>query len=167
MGEDAIQSTEYVGQVPQACLRATACLGTQRKATWKMLWRCEDVGGPIERMAAVVNRAAGFRGVMDGAQILPLGCTHLRTRLRGAWRVFGEESNDQVIYFHGEETTEFVEPQGLVHPLGRSRKLYRNISTDRHDGLGPLRSGEVVVERFQMFLKLEWRVELLGNRGPG
>lgn len=63
MGEDAIQSTEYVGQVPQACLRATACLGTQRKATWKMLWRCEDVGGPIERMAAVVNRAAGARSL--------------------------------------------------------------------------------------------------------
>jgi hypothetical protein len=118
-------------------------------------------------MAAVVDRAAGFRGVMDGAKILPLGCTHLRTRLCGAGRVFGEESNDQVIHFHGEETTEFVEPERPVYPLGRFRKLYRNISIDRHDGLRSLRSCEVVVERFQMFLELKRRVELLGNRGPG
>jgi hypothetical protein len=87
--------------------------------------------------------------------------------LRGAGRVFGEESNDQVIHFHGEETTEFVEPERSIHPLGRFRKLYRNISTDRHDGLRSLRSGEVVVERFQVFLQLEGRVELLGNKGPG
>ena len=96
-------------------------------------------------MTAVIDSAAGLRGIMDGAEILPLRSLHFRTCLGRAGWVFGKEGHDQVIDFHGKEAAKFVEPQGPVNALRGFRKLDSDIAVDRGNGIGVLWSGEMIM----------------------
>ena len=145
MCEDPIQSTKDVDQMPHARLRTTARLRTQRQPTREVFGRCQNIRSPIQRVTAVIDSAAGFRGIMDGAEILPFRGLHFRTRLSRARRVFEKESHDQIIDFHGKEAAEFVEPQGPVNALRGFRKLDSDIAVDRGNGIGVFGSGEMVM----------------------
>lgn len=68
-----------------------------------MFGRGKDVRSPIERVTAVIDSAAGLRGIVDGAEVLPFRGLHFGTRLDGAGWVLGEEGNDKVVDFHREE----------------------------------------------------------------
>lgn len=59
-------------------------------------------------MTAVINGAASFRRVMHRAEILPFGRSHFGACLGGAGGLVGEERNNQIVDFHGQETAEFV-----------------------------------------------------------
>ena len=96
-------------------------------------------------MTAVIDSAAGFRGIMDGAEILPFRGLHFRTCLGRAGRIFEKEGHDQIIYFHGKEAAKFVEPQGPVNTLRGFRKLDSNVAMDRGNGIGVFRSGEMIM----------------------
>lgn len=82
---------------------------------------------------------------MNGTQVLPFRGSHFRTRLRGARGVFGEKGNDEVIHFHGQEATEFVEPQRPLDALGRLRELHGDFASNRDHSTGMCGFREIVV----------------------
>lgn len=159
--EDAVQAAEDVGEVAHAGLGPAAGLGAQRQPAGEVLGRGEDVGGPVECVAAVVDGTARLGRVVYRAQVLPLRGAHLRARLRRAGRVLGEEGDDQVVHLHGQEAAELVEPEGALHPLGRFREIDGDFARDGHDGAGAVGLRIVVVEGLEVFLQLEWGVELV------
>lgn len=103
MREDSIHPTEDIDQVSHACLRSTACFRAQRQPTGEVFGRGKDVRGPVKRVTAVIDSAAGLWGIVDGAEVLPFGGLHFGTRLDGAGRVLGEKGNDKVVDLHGEK----------------------------------------------------------------
>lgn len=111
-------------------------------------------------MATIIDSAAGLGRIVNGAEILPFGGSHLRAGLGGAGRILGKESDDQVVDLHGQETAELVQPKRPVDALGWLGKLDRDITVDRNDGVASLGSGVMVVERLEVFLELEGRVKL-------
>lgn len=60
MRKDPIQPTEDINQMSHARLRTTARLRAQRQPTGEVLGGRQDVGRPVERVAAVIDGAAGF-----------------------------------------------------------------------------------------------------------
>ena len=119
-------------------------------------------------MTAIVYGAAGFRRVVYRAEVLPLGGTHFRTAGCRAWRFVGEEGNDDVVGFDGEEATELVQPQIAVERRRRLWAMYLRWSCQLESSLTHYGAGEAVVgvvgeafvEGQQIFLCLEGRVDL-------
>lgn len=74
---------------------------SQTQAAREDLLAGDDVGRPIEGVAAIINGAAALGGLVDGAQELPLAGAHLRAGDCGAGRLIEEEADDQVIAFVG------------------------------------------------------------------
>jgi hypothetical protein len=112
-------------------------------------------------VTAIVDRTAGLWGVVHGTEVLPLGRAHFRTGACGTGRGFGKERNNETIGFHCEESTEFVQPEVAVDWRGTwggkgwgSKKLC-GFAGDR-GGVAIWRAGVGIVERFEVFLKLEW-----------
>ena len=54
-------------------------------------------------MTAIINRAAGFRGFVHGAEVLPLRRAHFGAGGGGAGRGFAEEGDEEVIRAEDEE----------------------------------------------------------------
>lgn len=145
MRKDPIQPTEDINQMSHARLRTTARLRAQRQPTGEVLGGRQDVGRPVERVAAVIDGAAGFGRVMDGAEILPFGGLHFGTCLcRAGWGL-GEEGDDEIVDFDGEEAAEFVEPEGPVDAFRGFGKLDGDIAVDWDHGVRILGSSIVVM----------------------
>lgn len=79
-----------------------------------MLAGGESVGSPVKGVTAVIYCAAGLGRIMDGAEVLPLGGAHLRTGLRRARRLIGEESSDDDIDLLYQKSAELVQPWRTV-----------------------------------------------------
>jgi hypothetical protein len=69
-------------------------------------------------MATIVNRAAGFRGLVHRAQELPFRGAHLGAGSRRTWGAVEEKADDEVVAFVDEEAAELVEPEGAVDAVG-------------------------------------------------
>ena len=122
----------------------------------------QDVGGPVEGVAAVVDGAAGLGRVVHGAEVLPLRGAHLRAVFCGARRVVREEAHYQAVGLLHEEATELVEPERTVHVLGRRGEYCRRFARDGDSGVGVLFGARrIEVERFEVLLELKRRVELV------
>ena len=96
-------------------------------------------------MTAVVYGAAGFWGVVYGAEILPLGGTHFRTARRRTGRFVSEKSNDDIVGFDGEEAAELVQPQIAVERSRRLWALYLRWSCQLESSLARYGGGEAVI----------------------
>lgn len=106
-------------------------------------------------MATVVNGTTGLGRIMNCTQVLPFRSTHFRTSDCGARRSVGEERNDDVIGFDGEEAAELVQPEvtieqgrrfGAVY-LRRGSKFESCVARDGLRQTGSRVAGEAVVER--------------------
>ena len=82
-------------------------------------------------------------------------------------RTFSEEGCDDVVCFHGQESTQFVKPEVLVDGftriasnLGSVGKLCCSLFRDWIGVAGVPVCGQIVVERFEEFLQLESGFEL-------
>jgi len=96
-------------------------------------------------VTAVIDRTAGLRGVVDGAEVLPFGGLHFGACLDGAWRVLGKEGNYKIVDFHGKEATELIKPECPVDTLRGFRKLDRDVAVDWNDCFGAFGPGIMVV----------------------
>jgi hypothetical protein len=92
---------------------------------------------------------------MDCAKILPLRCAHLGTGDRRARRTVGEQGDDDGVDFLCEESAELIQPQSLVNILGRLCQLERHFLVYCDCSIGADRMREEVVQRFEVFSKLE------------
>ena len=165
--EHAVHAPEDVGQVSDALLVAAGGLAAEGQSAREVFLRGEDVGGPVEGVAAVVDCAAGFRGIVHGAEVLPFRRSHLGAVEGGAGRRVGEEADDEVVDFLHQEAAEFVEPEGAVHVVGCGGEHEGGLAADGDRGVVLLGFGGVEVECFEVFLQLERRVELWCSRsGP-
>ena len=162
VGEDTVQPAEDVDEVLDRGGLVVAALARGRgrhEARGEDLGVRDHVGGPVEGVAAVVDGAAGFRGVVHGAQELPLRGAHLRARGGAAGRGVEEEADDEGVALRDEEAAELVEPEGAVDARGR-----RGEELGRLAGYGyGVAAGVVVVEGGEVLLELEGGVELGGD----
>lgn len=110
-----------------------------------------DVGCPVERVAAVVDGAAALGLLMDRAKKLPLGSSHLGTRLRTARRGVEEEPYDELVAFGDEESTKLVEPDGAIDARRRLGELVSCLARYRLSARGCA----VVMEGSKMLLQLK------------
>lgn len=69
-------------------------------------------------MTTIIDRAAGFRGFVHSAEVLPLGRPHFGAGGGGAGRGFAEEGDEEVVGAEDEEAGEFVEPEVAVDGWG-------------------------------------------------
>ena len=95
--KDTIYATEDIRQLADALLRAACALAAKRQTAREVFLRGEDAAGPVKRVTAVINGAAGFWWVVHGAEVLPFGGAHLGASLSGAWWGFGEEGDYEVV----------------------------------------------------------------------
>lgn len=158
MGEDAVQAAEDVDEVLHGHVLVVG-VGEGNQAAGEDLLVRHDVGGPVERVAAVINGAAALGLLVDGAQELPLRGAHLGARGRAARRGVEEEADDQVVALGDEEAAELIEPEGAVGAWRGSSELDGG---GAGDGLGAA-FAVVVVERSKVLLQLERGIELFGE----
>lgn len=85
-------------------------LGHDDKSAGEELRVRDDVGSPIEGVAAIVNGAAAPGLVVNGAQKLPFGGAHLRTRGGGTGGHVEQEADYQAVTLGDEETAKLVQP---------------------------------------------------------
>ena len=119
-------------------------------------------------MAAVVDRAAGLRWVVDGAEILPFACAHLGAGRGAAGRVVCEKGDEQAVGLGHEKSAELVEPEALVCGCAgvafvEKRWVGKNQSGLFRDWVFRLClrvEGVAGVEGFDVFLQLERRIDL-------
>jgi hypothetical protein len=131
-------------------------LGEHDEAAREDLGVRHDIGGPVQRVAAVIDSAAALGLVVHRAQKLPLGCAHLGARrLRAGWCI-EEETDDQAVTLRDEEAAELVKPERTIDPRGWRGELLGSLAGD---GLR-VRGAEFIVQSGEVLLKLEGRVEL-------
>lgn len=107
MREDAVQPPEDVDEVLETHVLALG-VGQDDEAAGEQLLVRDDVGSPIERVAAVVDGAAALGLLMNGAEELPLGGAHLGASTRAAgWRI-EEETDDEGVALRDEEAAELI-----------------------------------------------------------
>lgn len=147
---DAVHTSEDVGELLHGCIWG-AIISSQTQPRREMFVAREKITGPIEGVVAVIYRAAGLGRVMNCTEILPLGGSHLGTRLTGTWRAVGEECNDETRSLVTQKTAQFVEPQVALHRLAsilshrRYSQLESYLFTDRPDSLGRLIMGALMI----------------------
>lgn len=134
--------------------------GSEAQTAGKDLLASDDVGGPVESMAAVVNRAATLGGLVHGAQELPFAGAHLRAGGGGAGRAVEEKAYDQVVALVREEAAELIEPKGAVDAFGLRGHQRRRLAGYWSGVFPVLEFGIAVVEGFEVFLELERGIEL-------
>ena len=117
----------------------------------------DDVGRPIEGVAAIVDGAAALGLLVDGAEELPLGGAHLGTRVGAAGRRVEEEADNEGVALRDEEAAELVEPQ---RPVDTRRRLRELKGRGAGQSLGAKRR-VVIVQGGEVLLKLKGGVELL------
>jgi hypothetical protein len=113
-------------------------------------------------VAAIVDRGATLRRVVDGAEVLPFGSAHLGTCCGTARWVVGEEVYDDGVGLLDQEAGEFVEPDFFGSIGWWLAELEGEIGSDWVDGVGVCRMCMRVMERFEVFGELEGRVDLGG-----
>jgi hypothetical protein len=91
---------------------------------------------------------------MYSTQVLPLAGAHFRAGGGRARRRVGEEGDEEVVGFHGEEAAEFVEPEGFVDAGRRSGEGLCGLASDWGDCV-VWSAGMGVVKSFEVFLQLE------------
>lgn len=111
-------------------------------------------------MTAVIDSAAALGRLVNGAEELPLAGAHLGAGSGRAWWIVEEEANDQIIALVNEETAEFVEPESTVNPVWLCSNADGCLSVYRNRIIAVFGLRIVVVERLEVFLKLEGRIEL-------
>lgn len=161
VGKNPMQPAEYVDEVLNR--NALVMRITQDDdSAGKYLGIRDDIGRPVEGVAAVVDSATTLGLLVDGAQKLPLGGAHLGTGGGTAGRRVEEEADDEVVALRDEEAAELVEPQGPIDRRWRRREL-----DGRRAGYGLRVAGRVViVEGGEVFLELEGRIELQRELAP-
>ena len=155
MGEDAVQAAEDVDEVLDTDVLGVS-VAEDDEAAGEELLVGDDVGGPVEGVAAVVDGAAALGLLVDGAEELPLGGAHLGAGGGAAGGCIEEEADDEGVALRDEEAAELVEPEGAVDAGGWLGELDGRVAVD---GLGAV-GREVVVQGGEVLLKLEGRVEL-------
>lgn len=93
MGEDAVQPPEDVDEVLDANILALR-VGEDDKSAREQLLIRDNVGGPVERVTAVVDGAAALRLFVHGTEELPLRGAHLGTCTCAARRSIEEKADD-------------------------------------------------------------------------
>lgn len=155
VGEDAVEAAEDVDEVLDGDALAVG-VGRDDEAAGEDLGVGDDVGGPVEGVAAVVDGAAALGLLVHGAEELPLRRAHFRTRIGAAGRRVEQEADDEGVALRDEEAAEFVEPEGSVDGWRRGGELDGGGATNR---LG-VALGVVEMEGSEMLLELECRIEL-------
>lgn len=153
--EDAVQPTEDVDEVLNPGI-LTVGIVEDGEAAGEELLVGDDVGGPVESVAAVVDGAAALGLLVDGAEELPLGGAHLGTRAGATGRRVEEEADDERVALRDEEATELVEPDGAVDARRGLSELQRGCACEGLCGEGRV----VEVQRGEVLLELEGRLEL-------
>lgn len=155
VGEYTMKSAEDVDQVLDPDVLAMIVAEYDEAAREYLLVR-DHVGGPIERVAAVVDGAAALGLLVHGAQELPLGGAHLGTGVGATRGGVEEEADDEGVALRDEEAAELVEPDGTVDA---GRGLGELVGGGAGERLGVGR-GVVAVQGGEVFLKLKGRVQL-------
>ena len=91
VGEDAVQAPKDVNEVLQYRALIVAFRNKNESAR-EYLRIGDDVCGPVERVAAVIDGAATLGLFVDGAQELPFGGAHLGTCGGRTWWGVEEKS---------------------------------------------------------------------------
>ena len=155
-----MQSSKDVDEALDTRVPALGVADDGESAGEQLLVR-DDVGRPVEGVAAVVDCAAALGLLVDGAQELPLRGPHLGARGRAARGVVEQEPHDEGVALRDEESAELVEPDGAFDARGGLGQLEGGFA-----GYGLRAAGRVVVVHCgEMLLKLESRVELHGVEG--
>lgn len=106
MGKDTVQAPKHVDQI---LYRSILIVGIGKgEATGKDLGVGDDVGSPVERMATVVDGAAGARLLVDGAQELPFRCTHFGTCDGATSGCVEKKADNETVALSNEEAAELV-----------------------------------------------------------
>lgn len=74
----------------------------------------DHIGGPVKGVTAIVDGTAALWLLVDGAEKLPLRCSHLGTCVGAARRCVKEEADDERVALRYEEAAELVEPQRSI-----------------------------------------------------
>lgn len=101
------------------------------KPTGEDLLVCDNVGGPIKRMAAIVDCAATLGLLMDRTKELPLGGAHFRAGVGATRRGIEKETDDKGIALGDKKPAKFVEPDSSVDIGRRLSKLQRGCARER------------------------------------
>ena len=113
MGEDAVEAAEDIDEVLEGGAPVVT-VGLDDEAAGENLGVGDDVGGPVQGVAAVVDGAAALGRVVHGAEELPLGGAHLGAGGGAAGRGVEEEADDEAVALLDEEAAELVQPEGTV-----------------------------------------------------
>lgn len=150
VGKDPMQSSKDIDEVLDAGVFAVSVVEDGEPAGEQLLVR-DNVGCPVQRVAAVVDGAAALGLLVNGAQELPLGRAHLGTGRGAARGRVEQEAHDEGVASGDEESAELVEPDGAIDGGGGCGKLHCGVARYR------LGSGScvVVVESGEMLLELK------------
>ena len=161
MREYSIHPSEDIRDLPLGLLFTAWSLSTQRQPARKVFLTRKCIASPVKRVSTVVDCTAALWWIMYSAEILPLGCTHLRAGLRRAGRNVTEESNKEVVGFNDEDAAKLVKPEGAINAVRGSRDLLGGFSCD---GLSRGRGGFRVLmpKGFKVYLQSEWGIDLKG-----
>jgi len=159
MRKDPVHTSEDIGKV-SLLLMLCRLVGAHGESRGEVLGRSQGICGPVQRVAAVVDGAAGLGRIVNRAEVLPFGGSHFGTGSRRARRTVRKQGDYDSIYFLREEAAQLIEPQGLVHVVGRRRQLLCYLSV--YGGCSLCADGmcEEVVERFKVLRQLECGIDL-------
>ena len=114
-------------------------------------------------MAAIINGAAGFRGIVYSTEVLPFGGSHLGARCARAWRGVLEEGDEEIVCADYEEAAEFVKPKVSVGFWWRCSEQFcccMSYRLDRRRGDFDV-VGMVVIKCGEVLLQLKGRIEVM------
>lgn len=120
--KDAMQPAEDVDQALDADILAMNVVNHD-EAAWKDLLVRNDVGSPVEGVAAVIYGTAALRCFVYGTEKLPFGGAHLGAGVCAAGGAVEEEAADEGVALRDEEAAELVEPEGAVDAIRRLGEL--------------------------------------------
>lgn len=153
--EDAVKPPEDVDEVLQTHILALRVVQYGEAAGEELLVR-NNVGGPIERVTAVVDGAAGLGLLVYGAEELPFGGAHFGAGARAAGGCVEEEADNEGVALRDEKAAELVKP---YRPFDAGRWLSQQEGALAAEGLSSF-PDVVVVQGCEVLLELECRVEL-------
>lgn len=155
MCEYSVQPAKHVDKVFHPNVLAVRIVHDDKSAREDLLIS-HDVGGPVQGVAAVVNRTTALRLLVNGAEKLPLGGTHLGASASATGWCVEQETNDERVALGNQEAAELVKPEGTVDAGGRLSQLQGG-RTSKRLGVG---GGMIAVEGREVLLQLEGRVQL-------
>lgn len=150
MRKDAVDAAEHVRQLAYLLVRGIG-FGAEGQAAGEVLGRGQSVGGPVERVAAVVDSATRLGWIVHGAEVLPFRGAHLGACLGGAGRIVGEEGDEDGVGVLGQEATQLVEPERALDSRRRLGEFHGGVAIKRNGGVGVGWMGGRVMEGFEVF----------------